>query len=82
MSINTQGDKAITEARKTKDRLPFINDMMRHIKEDFDKRTRHCCNCCHFDEPKEICNYYRQRPPARVIATACPTHVSDDEIPF
>lgn len=43
-----------------------------------------CINCKNFDEPKEICKIFNQRPPARVIALSCgPENYEDfDEIPF
>lgn len=32
-----------------------------------------CMNCKHFDEPKELCTFFKphSRPPARVIAFGC-----------
>lgn len=41
---------------------------------------RTCVSCLHFDEPTELCKLCNLRPPARVIANACPQY--RDEIPF
>jgi len=30
-----------------------------------------CVNCDNFNDEKEICNLFKQRPPARVIAHGC-----------
>lgn len=39
-----------------------------------------CVNCEYFDKDKELCSTYKARPPAMVIATACPEW--EMEIPF
>jgi hypothetical protein len=41
-----------------------------------------CLNCLNFNENKEICNLYNQRPPARVIAYGCPQWIDIMETPF
>lgn len=42
-----------------------------------------CLSCEYFIEtPDEICDAYKQRPPARVIAFGCPTYKDKDPIPF
>lgn len=41
-----------------------------------------CLNCCNFEEEKELCRLAKARPPARVIAYACPNHFDESEIPF
>lgn len=38
-----------------------------------------CINCAHWNDNKEICSYYKQRPPAKVIVNGCETHT---DIPF
>lgn len=38
-----------------------------------------CLNCSYWDNQKEICQYYKQRPPAKVIVSGCETHT---DIPF
>ena len=38
-----------------------------------------CLNCHYWSDDKEICNYYHQRPPAKVIVVGCETHT---DIPF
>lgn len=47
-----------------------------------DGSTKSCINCSHFDEKTELCVKFQQRPPARVIALACPEYEDCDEIPF
>lgn len=39
-----------------------------------------CLTCDNFDEKAELCELYKQRPPARVIAFGCPSW--QNEIPF
>ena len=39
-----------------------------------------CLTCEHFDEAREICRVADARPPARVIASGCPSYT--EEIPF
>lgn len=44
-----------------------------------------CLNCKHFNEQLELCNKFKSRPPARVIAFGCPAHEDIDDledIPF
>jgi hypothetical protein len=41
-----------------------------------------CLSCVHFKEPQEICNLYNMRPPARIIAKACPDYMDNLEVPF
>lgn len=43
---------------------------------------KNCLNCAHFTEKDEMCNKYRSRPPAKVIAYGCPGHVDIDNLPF
>lgn len=43
---------------------------------------KNCINCTKFDQKNEICNQYKARPPARVIAYGCPEHVDMYEVPF
>ena len=43
---------------------------------------RNCLNCELFKEKEEICIPAKQRPPARVIAYGCESHIDKDEIPF
>jgi hypothetical protein len=43
---------------------------------------RSCLNCMYFNEQAELCSKYNQKPPARIIAYACPTWENQDEIPF
>ena len=38
-----------------------------------------CLNCSYWNKEKEICSYYKQRPPAKVIVIGCETHT---DIPF
>lgn len=40
-----------------------------------------CVECYQFDHHSEVCNMFRQRPPARVIAFGC-EHFESDDIPF
>lgn len=41
-----------------------------------------CLNCLNFQEQKELCSLYNQRPPAKVIAFGCESWDDKDEIPF
>lgn len=43
---------------------------------------KNCISCNFWNEQKEICNKYQQKPPARVIAFGCPDYLDMDEIPF
>lgn len=45
-----------------------------------DNNLRSCINCINFIEKTELCNIYKQRPPARIIAKACEQW--EDNIPF
>jgi hypothetical protein len=38
-----------------------------------------CTTCMHWNEKEEICNKFKQRPPAKVIITGCEHH---ELIPF
>lgn len=38
-----------------------------------------CLNCAYWNRENEMCNYYKQRPPAKVIVVGCETHT---DIPF
>ena len=38
-----------------------------------------CLNCAYWSDEEEICKYYKQRPPAKVIVVGCETHT---DIPF
>lgn len=43
-----------------------------------------CLTCRHFkaDNDEDICGKYNARPPARIIANACPDYDDHDDIPF
>lgn len=41
-----------------------------------------CLTCQHFDEATEVCKKFQERPPARVIVSACEHYCDLDEIPF
>lgn len=43
---------------------------------------RSCITCMHFNEQNEICSKFNARPPARIIALACPEYIEDSDIPF
>lgn len=43
---------------------------------------RSCIACMHFNEQAELCGKFNARPPARVIAFACPEYIEDSNIPF
>lgn len=61
-----------------------IHQLMLSISlQDKDAFTESCVNCVNFDEPKELCRKFQQRPPARIIAYGC-TDYEDVEttIPF
>ena len=42
-------------------------------------QDRSCLQCLHWDDKKEICKTFNQRPPAKVIVEGCKYH---DFIPF
>lgn len=45
--------------------------------------TSSCISCVHFKEKQgEICNLYKMRPPAKVIAFGCPSYMDNLDIPF
>lgn len=49
------------------------------------KRTcyfKTCCTCINFKKDTEICTLANMRPPAEVIANACPKYIDEDDIPF
>lgn len=54
---------------------------LRELVEKLKPIYKSCLNCENFNEEKEICKKYNQRPPARVIAYACKDW-DDLEIPF
>lgn len=56
-------------------------DELREYIENMKYIYRSCLNCEYFNEEKEICKQYNQRPPARIIAYACKDW-ADIEIPF
>lgn len=43
---------------------------------------QNCLVCTHFNEQTEFCAKFQARPPARVIAYACPDFSDNDDIPF
>ena len=43
---------------------------------------KRCTNCRNFDKQAELCSIAKQRPPAHVIASGCPSFDDEDEIPF
>ena len=42
-------------------------------------QDRSCLMCGHFTESKEICDKFKQRPPAKIIVNGCQFH---EFIPF
>jgi len=42
-------------------------------------QDRSCLQCMHWDEIKEICKKFNERPPAKTIVNGCKFH---DFIPF
>ena len=61
-----------------------LDNMLSGLIEQNEPVYKSCLNCMNFDEQKEVCNYAKppQRPPARIIAYACPRWLDLDEIPF
>lgn len=42
-----------------------------------------CVNCTNWHQIEEYCMKYQQRPPARIIAFACPDWFNlDEDVPF
>lgn len=58
----------------------IANHIMQHIKVALNQATRSCLACEHFNESNELCGYYNQKPPARIIAFGCDKY--EDKIPF
>lgn len=54
----------------------------RHVTKEKDGVMPSCISCKSFDEQAEMCDAYKARPPARVIAFACPTYRDKNDIPF
>lgn len=54
----------------------------RHNVKLADGLTPSCISCEWFDEKAEICNGWKARPPARVIAFGCEQYKDNDDIPF
>lgn len=55
----------------TKDDVQTVcNSVAQHLNQLLSPKN--CINCIHFTERIEQCEKYGQRPPARVIAHACP----------
>lgn len=46
-----------------------------------DTNLRSCLNCTRFNEQREVCILYVQRPPAKVIAKGC-SEWDSIELPF
>lgn len=38
-----------------------------------------CLNCCEWNETNELCNKFKERPPAKIIVKGCEHHT---DIPF
>ena len=38
-----------------------------------------CINCGYWDDKKELCTKFKQRPPAKIIVKGCDSHM---DIPF
>lgn len=62
----------------------LTEELCKMIIEVLDNNFRSCINCINFNQNQEICNKYKQRPPAKIIAKACPEWSYDinDDIPF
>lgn len=41
-----------------------------------------CLTCVHWGQVTEICNLYKQRPPAKIIVAACDSYMDDLEVPY
>lgn len=48
-----------------------------------DINLRSCITCINFKEDVELCDIYKQRPPARIIAKGCESYSNiSEDIPF
>ncbi len=56
--------------------------MERHLSKEKNGVMPSCISCEYFDENTEICDAYKARPPARIIAFACTSYRDKDNIPF
>ena len=43
---------------------------------------QNCLNCKYFKEADEQCSLYKARPPAKIIAYGCDSHLDIEQIPF
>jgi hypothetical protein len=41
-----------------------------------------CITCSRFNEPMELCNHFKAKPPARIIAFGCDQYLDTEEIPY
>jgi hypothetical protein len=60
-------------------RLEDISGLLDKATKMINTACKSCITCGHFVEKTEICSLYNARPPAKVIAFACPSY---DFIPF
>lgn len=59
-----------------------MNSVAGILENPLDHPYKSCLNCEYFNEPKELCVMFNQRPPAKIIAFGCVKHEDKDQIPF
>jgi hypothetical protein len=60
----------------------YIQGVMRKLTDERHYPYRNCLNCQHFTEGLEYCKHWQAKPPARVIAFGCNSHLDIEGIPF
>lgn len=84
LTINVSGTPAVRD----KMYVPFtVQQFMMELLQVNAERTEYfktCLTCSHFNQETEICDLANSRPPAKVIANACPSYndMDDPDIPF
>jgi len=63
-------------------RASLIGLLFKQIEKPETYPYQSCLNCFFFNEKEELCNKYKMRPPARIIAFGCPDYSDVIEIPF
>lgn len=62
--------------------MPKLRSNLSIIPADNLGMTSSCISCIYFNEPNELCDKFKARPPARVIAFGCAEYSDKEEVPF
>lgn len=60
----------------------YIRGIIRKLQDERNYPYCTCLNCQHFVEGLETCKLWNARPPARVIAFGCQSHLDIEGVPF